>query len=368
MMRNLLLILALLACVSTAQVYVSPSGKDTNDGFMSAAGATTPGHGPKRTIAAALATGSAKVIVLPGSYAEDVSITKAVTLVASKSATVGMVTIRANDVTVEGFSTSKGIDGSGKRITVRRCTATDTPGMGIYLGGGSWKPVTRSGNLIEGCTVARTGPNLPGIRVEGVGNTVRNCTVTDVPQNGINMVGPFNTIEGCTVIRAVQQCSDFGAIYVGGYVRAGCIIRNNVVRDTNGTTLRVGIYLDDMASGVLVEGNTVLNGGCGLHVGGGRFNVIRNNRFEAAPGGKSLRMDSRGSVWPGTYFPDMMARQLSWIDTSESAWAPWPYLKAPVAESRAVLGNVFEGNVFVGPCLVYDVPVPDGWKDASLAK
>jgi len=359
---SLLTILS-LGAMSSAQVYVSNSGDDAYDGRSEIAYPESKA-GPKLTIGAAQEVArriKQPVLIGSGTYHEvltldirdaDLSFSAKI---AGTVAVDGIVGKGVRNTIVDGFKLAgSSISIEGTQVTVRNCSVSDSPGMGIYVKGGDWLHLTKGGNLIEACTATKTGKDIAAIRIEGVGNTVRGCQVFDVPHCGINAIGPLNTIEGNTVERACLQVDDMGGIYVGGFVRVGCIIRNNTVKDTLGTAGRYGgIYVDDMGSGVLVEGNTVTGCGVGLVVGGGSHNIIRNNKFEAK---RALLMDARGTKKP--YYQKMVTQQLGWIDAKDPIFDAWPWLRSKPEDSLTPSDNTFIGNTFVGDIAVVDQPMP----------
>ncbi len=68
------------------------------------------------------------------------------------------------------------------------------------------------------------------------------------------------------------ETGDCGAIYCGrDWTLHGTVIRGNLIHDIKGTDARYqnAVYLDDMASGITVEGNIFLRCNWGMLVGGG---------------------------------------------------------------------------------------------------
>ena len=88
-----------------------------------------------------------------------------------------------------------------------------------------------------------------------------------------------------------------GALSLPANLAQGTIIRGNYFHDIRGTDARFqnAVYLDDMASGILVEQNLFAECNWGILAGGGRDLMIRDNAFLAC--GKAISYDSRGTGW-----------------------------------------------------------------------
>ena len=138
---------------------------------------------------------------------------------------------------------------------------------------------------------------MPGVYWGGVGNTYRNNTVEYGPHNGFLGGGDFedgvnNIFQDNTLSDLTFETIDSGGFYTSGqagtaFTNRGNVFRGNTVkrvRNTAGVGFQVasnqGLYLDDQASGWLVEGNTFIDCQVGSFIGGGRRNLIIGNRFE----------------------------------------------------------------------------------------
>lgn len=168
---------------------------------------------------------------------------------------------------------------------------------------GAAHPETRdvphgAGNLIENCDVGFnviTKWESSGISVSAPDTYIINNYVHDVGSQGIAIYAyfPGDSIDGSViannlVLRAVQRMSDGGGIYVSmhGISRSEIqhvTVANNYVRDMGAAnTWGVnGIYLDDLASNVLVIGNVVgppnLTTGTGPHSRYGTHDICAFN-------------------------------------------------------------------------------------------
>jgi len=112
------------------------------------------------------------------------------------------------------------------------------------------------------------------------------------------------------------------------------MVHGNLIRDLGSASTHGnwGVYLDDMASGIEVSSNIVMNTASGFLVGGGRHNVIKDNVFINCPQ-RSIRYDARGSGWVSktrTWLnkPEgTMWKRLNEIPYKTGVWAErFPYL------------------------------------------
>lgn len=141
--------------------------------------------------------------------------------------------------------------------------------------------------------------NLPGSAIGG--GSLKN-----------SRVGTYRiTIESNEIRSTNLELNDGGAIYIIGRkrLRTGDIIRYNRISDTKGLAARrngswrtprsliaYAIYLDDFASGTEVYGNVMVNNLGGIHIHGGRENIVTNNIFWNSD--ISIQMDHKaGPEW-----------------------------------------------------------------------
>jgi len=203
------------------------------------------------------------------------------------------------------------IEGHDNRI--RRCEIAGPGGAGVVLAGGDRPTLTPAGNVLEDSHIHDFGRLYrsyhPGVALHGVGQVVRRNHLHDAPHAALIFDGNDHLVEGNDIHDVLLETGDSGAIYCGrDWTLHGTVIRDNFLHDLPGTADRWqnGVYLDDMASGIAVEGNLFLRCNLGMLVGGGRDLVIRGNLFLRC--GLGLRFDSRGTGW--------MAPQLTDPDTS----------------------------------------------------
>ena len=160
---------------------------------------------------------------------------------------------------------------AGTGCYIRDCDISDVGGVGIQLDGGNQYHLIHGENYAENNTVTRTGRSLTskaGITIGGCGNRVSNNHIYNVPTHGINGSGMENIIEKNIVERTNLEMGDTGGIYFLNYgMGYGTKIRYNIVKESVGLNAQdgftgegaLGIYLDDLTSGVEVYGNILYN-------------------------------------------------------------------------------------------------------------
>ena len=159
----------------------------------------------------------------------------------------------------------------GEECFVRDADISYTGGIGIVVTGGNEYILKHGGNYAENNTVTKTGRSMSiktAISVAGCGNRISNNHIYDVPTQGITASGMENIIEKNIIERTNLEMGDTGGIYFLNYgMGYGSKIRYNIVKDSVGiaeqpgfsTEGALGIYLDDLTSGVEVTGNIIYN-------------------------------------------------------------------------------------------------------------
>lgn len=188
-------------------------------------------------------------------------------------------------------------DAAASGVLRSRITATGAGGVLLY--GGNRKDLTPAGLFVldshieQFARLSRT--YAAAVEINGVGNTVSGNVITNSDHLGILFQGNDHLIERNEISRVMQDSSDGGAIYTGrDWTSRGTRIRNNFLHDIKPATgfETKGIYLDDMASGITVEGNVLLRVDQAVFIGGGRDNVVTGNVFVATE--PAVHIDSRG--------------------------------------------------------------------------
>lgn len=184
---------------------------------------------------------------------------------------------------------------------VRDCDISFTGSKGISISGGVETQLIQGRNYAENNIIHDTGTgggDKQGITINGCGNRVSNNHIYNTPTHGINGGGMENIIEYNIIERTNLEMGDTGGIYYLNYgMGYGTKIRYNIVKDSVGLMAvpgfsaegALGIYLDDVTSGVEVTGNLVMNANeRGLFGHGGRNLVFDNNILINNPGSISI--------------------------------------------------------------------------------
>jgi hypothetical protein len=220
---------------------------------------------------------------------------------------VGISFRNASDVVVDKVSV-RNISGTGiviaggKDVAVRESLVEEIGGAGISVSGGDRKSLVASGHKIVGNTIRNFAQidhsYRPGINLFGVGNVVRGNTISQAPHSAIIFSGNDHDISDNRISDVNRDGGDAGAIYTGrDWTARGTVIANNTLSHIgNGRDSVRGIYLDDLASGIVVSGNRFFRVSNPILVGGGRDNLISGNRFLEA-NGVAILLDERGRTW-----------------------------------------------------------------------
>jgi len=166
---------------------------------------------------------------------------------------------------------------------------------GIFLDGGDFQTLAPGENYADNNCIHQTGvcyKQGAGITLNGVGNRASHNLIYDEPRYGIEFSGSDHVIEFNHIHHVNLETDDTGAIesWNVSWAKRGTEIRHNYIHDVLGygqkdgrwvsPSLACGIYLDDGTCGTHVFGNIVVRAPLGgVHIHGGRDNVIENNMF-----------------------------------------------------------------------------------------
>ena len=232
--------------------------------------------------------------------------------------------IRANSATgltiagdtITGVGNGVYLAGSGSGIDIEGNAISNTDNDGVLINPGT-SNVTIKGNTIENIGQLLNGN---GIWFTGSSNdTFANNLIENVAHDGIgggSAVGvsdaSYNdTITANQIVNANQTTSDGGGIYIAGrqLTATGDLISNNTISGTTaaGTAntpqmtflspsqlVSFGIYLDDYASGVTVQGNLLTNNLGGIDIHAGSNNLITDNTIVNSTG---TALNNQSSDW-----------------------------------------------------------------------
>lgn len=244
------------------------------------------------------------------------------------------------------------------KTTVAECRVTYTDGGGISVHGGDRKTLTSSDNLV--CRNILTGiaqwhrVYMACIEINGVGITVSENRIFDVPHFAVLHQGNNNIIEKNDIENACYESNDAGAIYGGrDYTCRGIIVRNNYIHNMKGCLDMgcVGIYFDDAFSGAEVYDNIIADmpKGMGIQIGGGRDFKIHNNSFFNCS--YAILLDNRVKTW-GDWLYDKLIKHLGEIDYKCDVWKKaYPKLYSITEDDiRQPLNNEIYDNAVYGGC------------------
>jgi len=186
----------------------------------------------------------------------------------------------------------------GAKVTGSKFSDLGAGGIKVGLGAQVPTDIHATGaNQIVGNTVSETGKIFPGAVGIWVGqswdNQLLRNTVHDTTYTGISVGWSWgyaaatsgrNLIKGNLLYNiGLRQQADLGGIYTLGR-SPGTVIANNIIRNVRGYPRygagAWGIYNDNGSSGILLEGNVVLDtdsGGYNLSLG--KDNTVRGNIF-----------------------------------------------------------------------------------------
>lgn len=252
------------------------------------------------------------------------------------------------------------IDMDGKNSGVVGCDVYNTGKAGITISGGDRKTLTGAGMYAENNHVHDVGRIFRmycgGINVYGVGNRVAHNLIDNSPHTAIFFSGNDNVIELNEIHSVCYESNDAGAIYSGrDWTQRGNLIRHNYLHDISGFEGRgcVGVYLDDMYCGTLIQGNLFYKVTNAAFIGGGRDCTIDNNTFVYCM--PAVHVDARALGW-AKYHADM------WVEEGKTkgTLSGIVYNKLPYSERFPELvnilnedpgaprGNVVTHNICVG--------------------
>jgi hypothetical protein len=247
---------------------------------------------------------------------------------------------------------------SGTAHQVLDCDIQDTGQGGIVLWAGDRRTLVPALLVAQGNRIQRFNrwgkTYRPAIAIGGVGNTARGNLIAEGSHTGIVFHGNDHLIEFNELHSLALETGDVGAIYTGrDWTARGTFVRHNHLHDIKGPGLHGsrGVYLDDQASGITVQGNLFVRVDQPVVIGGGRDNLIDNNQFVASS--PAVYIDARGRTWQRkeTEDPDWALRK---------ALRAVPYQKTPYSDRYpglaqilerspgAPVGNVVRRNVVIG--------------------
>jgi len=187
----------------------------------------------------------------------------------------------------------------GLRHGVFGCTMHTLGCGGARVAGGDLKTLSPGGHFVENCTVgdiSRTKRTYtPAVHLDGCGNRIAHNLFERIPSSAMRIEGNDQLIELNLIRHVVEESDDQGGLDMwGNPLYRGVVIRWNRWSDIRGGTHcgAAGVRLDDMISGVAVQGNVFER--CGerlfgaVQIHGGKENLADGNLFLDCPAGVSF--------------------------------------------------------------------------------
>lgn len=243
-----------------------------------------------------------------------------ITLENARSA--GVVIDKGNDVTFQkcairnfgnlGFKIT-----GGKNHTIIGCDISELASSGVEITGGDRKTLTGCGHIVDNSHIHRIGlwerTYKTAVNVTGVGVTVKNCLINDLPHAALIFKGNDNIFTHNEIHSVGRETTEVGAIYTGrSWTFYGNQIDYNYIHDIYGPHKGSGrgIHLDDSVSGISFYGNIFQNVPVGIFQAGGRSIKIRNNLF----------VDCGSSAIDIAYRPDL-TRKIENLPYQQPPWS-----------------------------------------------
>jgi hypothetical protein len=246
------------------------------------------------------------------------------------------------------------IDG-GWRNGVEDSVIENTGEGGIWLNGGDRRTLTPSGHFASGNRISNFSRWVrtyrPAVSANGAGAIVYRNLIFNAPHQAISLSGNDHLIQGNDIHTVAWETQDVGAIYFGrDWTWRGNVIRGNFFHNQGNGDVS-SVYLDDCASGTLVEGNLFHRARRSVFIGGGRDNIVRGNWFyDSDP---AVQVDARGLTWARKWFDGtdpILFNRLQAMPYQQPPWSErYPELVNILNDQPDVpKGNVVEGNFCYG--------------------
>ncbi len=163
---------------------------------------------------------------------------------------------------------------------------------GVFLVGGNYDTLEGSDIVIKNNHFSRCGQKkrsyAGAVNVQGVGFTIENNLMEDMPHAAIQCNGSLHQINYNEIFNVCQDSNDMGAIYAGRNVTwRGTEVKYNYIHDivpAEGLAGQImGIYWDDALSGNIMKYNIFENIPRAIMVNAGSDHLSENNIFVDCP-------------------------------------------------------------------------------------
>jgi parallel beta helix pectate lyase-like protein len=170
------------------------------------------------------------------------------------------------------------------------CTMHTLGHGGARIAGGDRTTLAAGGHFVENCTVYNISrlkrTYTPAVHMDGCGNRISHNLFERMPSSAMRIEGNDHIVELNIIRHVVEESDDQGGVDMfGNPLYRGVVIRWNRWSDIGGGTHcgAAGVRLDDMISGVTVQGNLFERCGAvkfgGIQIHGGKDNLIDGNVF-----------------------------------------------------------------------------------------
>ncbi len=210
------------------------------------------------------------------------------------------------------------IDEGCTRCEISNSLIKDVGVGGVLLKGGVRATLKPGMNKVTHCTITNfnriDGGYRPAVSIEGVGNSVSYCEISEAPNMGIMLQGNEHRITNNYFHHLCQTVHDQGVIYYGrDPSERGHIVKRNYFYQNSSERTTVGVYCDDGACGMDITENIFISAAqFSVMIGGGSQINLTDNLFAQAPYGIYIdnRLETRSKHWlqPGGIFTKKMAK------------------------------------------------------------
>ena len=194
---------------------------------------------------------------------------------------------------------------AGTNHGILSCDVYNTGSGGIYLSGGSKRNLIPGNNYVENCKVynynRRNKFLWSGINIDGVGNRISHCEISDSEWQGIYVHGNEHLFEYNHIHHVTLNSDDTSPWYIGRDPSdRGNIIRYNYFHHCgNPDRMNMGIYCDDSTTDVLVYGNVF-------------YKMNTNHGVLFTNSGWDLKMKNNIVVEPISHTAEVSAHYYTW--------------------------------------------------------
>ncbi len=238
----------------------------------------------------------------------------------------------------------------GKNCTVSGTSISKIGGTGISLDGGDKASLTPAHHSVIQCSISDFSKHIktynPAVKLAGIGHIVRRNRISRGPHCAIHFAGNDHLIENNFIKNVCLNTSDAGAIYCGrDWTMGGTVIKGNSIQELGQASHHHNwaIYLDDLASGIDVIDNYIVDCPSGILVGGGRYNRILGNKIRNCSKA-SIMYDARGLGWYQPYINDpdhTLWTRLREVPVDQPPWSErFPWLKEIQDDDPAIPKHV----------------------------